>query len=132
MTGDAPAGRPGDAGAPAPPAGQADAPADAAVAKPAAGPAGARRGPRPPEIPEQYFSFSGRIVECHAEDDSAGAAYDEIFARARFDAAFPEAAALPMLIGLDLEWKPDRSGETALVKGHGRSWRREPRGEGEK
>jgi len=46
----------------------------------------------------------------HAEDDSAGAAYEEIFSRRRFELAFPEAAAagLPMLVGLDLEWKPDR------------------------
>eukprot|EP00746_Dinoflagellata_sp_MGD_P144440 gnl/MRDRNA2_/MRDRNA2_77178_c0_seq2.p1 gnl/MRDRNA2_/MRDRNA2_77178_c0~~gnl/MRDRNA2_/MRDRNA2_77178_c0_seq2.p1 ORF type:complete len:611 (-),score=112.62 gnl/MRDRNA2_/MRDRNA2_77178_c0_seq2:760-2502(-) len=63
----------------------------------------------PPDIPEEFYKFGGKIYEVNAEDDNAGAAYSDIFARSRFDAAFPEAHNLPMLVGLDLEWKPDRN-----------------------
>jgi len=65
---------------------------------------------KPPDVPEEYSAFTGRVVEVQADDDSAGAAYEELFSRARFEAAFPEAAArgLPRVVGLDLEWKPDR------------------------
>lgn len=64
----------------------------------------------PPHLPDNYFKFTGKIVEAHADDDSAGAAYEEMFNRSRFEAAFPEAAGmdLPMLVGVDLEWQPDR------------------------
>jgi hypothetical protein len=62
---------------------------------------------QPPEIPDHYFKFTGRIVEVHALDDSAGAAYRDIFARERFEAEF-KVDGLPQLVGLDLEWKPDK------------------------
>lgn len=45
----------------------------------------------PPEVPDEYMAFQGRVVEVHADDESAGAAYEEIFGRSRYDSAFPEA-----------------------------------------
>eukprot|EP00929_Paragymnodinium_shiwhaense_P005798 TRINITY_DN10816_c0_g1_i1.p1 TRINITY_DN10816_c0_g1~~TRINITY_DN10816_c0_g1_i1.p1 ORF type:complete len:664 (-),score=159.78 TRINITY_DN10816_c0_g1_i1:83-2074(-) len=60
---------------------------------------------------EEYFRFSGRIVEIDAfapgPDDEK--IVSELFSRSRFEAAFPEGGAdLPMLLGVDLEWKPDK------------------------
>jgi len=67
--------------------------------------------PLPPRIPDHFLRFTGRVVEVDANHDSAGAAFDELFSRSRFEAAFPDAAAqcLPRLVGVDFEWRPDRA-----------------------
>lgn len=65
-------------------------------------------GHTPPAVPTEYCIFSGRVVEVHAEDDATEGIFAEIFCRRRFEAAFPEAKGLPLVVGLDFEWKPDK------------------------
>jgi len=67
-----------------------------------------RRDFYPPEIPQQYTKFSGRVEEVRLEDPAAEVLFREIFSRKRLEAEFPGAVGLPLLVGLDFEWKPDR------------------------
>jgi hypothetical protein len=48
------------------------------------------------------------VLEVHADDDGAADRYAEVFSRQRFEEVFPELAGMPLLVGLDFEWKPDR------------------------
>lgn len=74
-----------------------------------AGSAAPRRTFGPPDVPDTFHRFSGKVVEVHAGQDSAGAAAAEMFARARMDSALPGAAGgcWPLILGIDFEWKPD-------------------------
>eukprot|EP00928_Gymnodinium_smaydae_P042665 TRINITY_DN28698_c0_g1_i1.p1 TRINITY_DN28698_c0_g1~~TRINITY_DN28698_c0_g1_i1.p1 ORF type:complete len:724 (+),score=168.92 TRINITY_DN28698_c0_g1_i1:115-2286(+) len=70
--------------------------------------------PAQPIVPGEYFRFAGKvvIVDAASPDHADGArAFTEAFSRRRFEEAFPEAAAagLPRLVGLDMEWRPDKS-----------------------
>mmetsp|Transcript_95898 Transcript_95898/g.173036 ORF Transcript_95898/g.173036 Transcript_95898/m.173036 type:complete len:819 (+) Transcript_95898:108-2564(+) len=69
---------------------------------------GSRNALQPPDVPLEYSTFAGRVVEVHANDASAGEIFAEVFAMSRFRAEFPAAEGLPLLVGLDFEWKPDR------------------------
>jgi len=62
----------------------------------------------PPEIPLEYKSFFGRVIEAHADSTEAKEGFEKAFSRSRFESTFPDAAGLPFLVGLDFEWKPDR------------------------
>jgi hypothetical protein len=44
-------------------------------------------------------------------DDHAADSYLELFSRKRYEETFPELVGMPLLVGLDFEWKPDRKPE---------------------
>ena len=62
-----------------------------------------------PQLLAEYVTFSGEVLEHHIGDESAGSKFQNIFSVSRFRSAFPNSEGLPLLVGLDFEWKPDKT-----------------------
>mmetsp|Transcript_2492 Transcript_2492/g.6251 ORF Transcript_2492/g.6251 Transcript_2492/m.6251 type:complete len:783 (-) Transcript_2492:28-2376(-) len=63
-----------------------------------------------PDIPDEYCTFNGRLEEMHIHDPGAEERFKEVISHERLASAFPSElfSGLPLLVGLDFEWKPDR------------------------
>lgn len=58
----------------------------------------------------EYITYCGSVLEHHIADASTQAVFEQTFSVSRFRTTF-DVPTLPLLVGLDFEWKPDRAGQ---------------------
>ena len=59
----------------------------------------------------EYVTYSGLVLEHHVADSSTKAIFERTFSVSRYRASFDSESQLPLLVGLDFEWKPDKAGQ---------------------